>query len=127
MKILLAMAVLAAGAAFAADTPAPAEPPRRMEFAKAMAKAMKEFEDMCLPDIHVNVVEPEPGKPTVEIKGDDEDATSALESTVGLVMANFALKYPGLRFMALPDGTWRVLVPDDIKLPASGDFGLEIP
>lgn len=100
---------------------------RRREFAEAMVKAMRNFEDLYNPQIQITVVEPRKGEATVEVKGKDSEATARLESALGITIANFALKYPGIRFMALEDGTWRVLIPQNIKLPNEGDFGLDFP
>ena len=100
---------------------------RRRAFAEEMVKAMRNFDDLYPQEIRIDVVEPEPGKATVEVKRDDAAATAALEGAMGIAVANFAIKYPGIRFLALEDGTWRVLIPDDVKLPQEGGFDLAFP
>lgn len=126
IAVALAVSALSLTVAFAATGDADASN-RRREFAEAMVKAMRNFEDLYNPQIHIVVVEPKKGEATVELKCDDSVETANLETAVGIAVANFALKYPGIRFMALEDGTWRVLIPNDIKLPKEGDFGLNFP
>ena len=102
-----------------------AEDSRRREFAEAMVKALRNFEELYPQDIQITVVEPEKGKYTVEVRGADEHASARLQEAMGMAVANLALRYPGIRYVALEDGGWRIILPANISIPAEGDFGLE--
>ena len=44
---------------------------------------------------------------------------------LSVAVTNLALDYPGLGFMLNEDGTWQILMPDDVRIPVSGGFGID--
>ena len=47
-------------------------------------------------------------------------------SALSVALTNLSLEYPGLGFMQNDDGnTWKILMPDDIRIPVSGGFGID--
>ena len=95
---------------------------RRAEFVAAVAAAIEDFEDLESQGVQIAVSNIEGGQ-EVTVRG-GHLPPSALENALGVALTNMSFKYPGLGFMAIGDGGWRILMPNEIKIPSTGDFGL---
>ena len=102
-----------------------ASPERRMAFAENVVKAMRDFDGLYGAQIKIDIVEISPGNPTVRVKGETDKKNADLERQVSVAVTNFSLKYPGIGFIKEEDGSWRVIIPDDMSVPVSGDFKLK--
>lgn len=100
---------------------------RRKEFAEAMVAAMRDFDDLYGSRIIIEVIEISPGNPTVTVRARDKKLTGELERPVSVAVTNFSMKYPGICFMMDENESWRVICPDDMRIPVSGDFKLKFP
>ena len=98
---------------------------RREAFAQAVAAAMKGYEELEDAKIQVSVAM-EAGRPVVIVRGASMPP-KMLERGVSVAVTNIALRYPGVGFMAVDELTWRVLLPDGLAIPASGEFGVGHP
>lgn len=96
---------------------------RKMEFASAVAAALKGFEDLDSQGVQIAVSDGETA-PQVTVRG-GKIPPEALERALSVALTNMAFKYPGIGFMAIGDGGWRILMPDEMKIPATGEFNLE--
>ena len=99
---------------------------RRAEFASAVATALRGFEDLDSQSVQIvvsNVVEASTSQ--VLVHGGRLDSET-LGKALGVALTNISFKYPGIGFMATEDGGWRILMPDEMMIPATGDFGLEV-
>ena len=102
-----------------------AAPERRVAFAKALEKALKEFDDLY-------------GKISVEISGDEGDgpamsvkpagsiSVEGLETPLGVALTNISRHHPGIGFM-LEGGGYRILMPAGMPVEETGEFRLGIP
>ena len=95
---------------------------RKAEFAVAVAAALKGFEDLDSQGVQIDVSN-EGTAPLVIVRG-GKLQPAALENALSVALTNMAFKYPGIGFMATGDGGWRILMPDEMEIPASGEFGL---
>ncbi len=102
---------------------APAE--RRDAFAHAVAEAMKGYEELDDPKIHVSV-SAEDGRPVIIVRG-EAMSPKMLERAVSVAVTNIALRYPGLGYMAVDELSFKVLLPDGLAIPACGEFGMGRP
>ena len=103
-----------------------AEPARREAFVKATVAALKSFEELDVPSMKISYAAGPDGKLTVFAKSETRANPEIPEKALALALANVALSYPGIGFMAEGDRAWRVLLPDEVKIPVSGpfDFGI---
>ena len=93
---------------------------RKAEFAAAVAAAIKGFEDLDSQGVQIAISD-EKGTPQVTVRG-GKIQPAALEKALAVALTNMAFKYPGIGFMATGDGGWRILMPDEMKIPATGNF-----
>jgi len=100
---------------------------RKAEFAAAVASALRGFEDLDSQGVQIDVSpEAETSVPQITVRGGSLQP-EALGKALGVVLTNMSFKYPGIGFMATGDSGWRILMPDDMKIPVEGefDFGLK--
>ncbi len=100
-----------------------ASPARRMEFAKAVVEKLKGFDDLSGPKVVV-AIKDVGGMPLVTLH-DSGEFPRAFEHAISVVLTNVSFKYPGIGFMAIGDGGWKLLMPNDMRIPLEGDFGLK--
>lgn len=127
-----AIEISLAAAPSGTQTPAPAAPALspvelRTSFAAALAAVLSEFEELDSPRVTVRVVEAGTPKATVEISVTGGFSHEAAIEALGLAVANFALKYPGIRYASAGEDAWRLVIPEKLELPADGAFKVEIP
>ena len=96
---------------------------RKAQFAAAVAAALKGFEDLDSQGVQI-VVSDKGSVPQVTVCG-GRISPQGLERALSVALTNMSFKYPGIGFMATGDGGWRILMPDEMKIPATGEFGLE--
>ena len=98
---------------------------RRAEFAAAVAAALRGFEDLDSQGVQIAVsAAAESSVPQVTVRGGSLQPES-LGKALGVALTNMSFKYPGIGFMATGDGGWRILMPDEMKIPATGEFELD--
>ena len=97
---------------------------RKEQFAVAVAAALKGFEDLDSQGVQI-VVADKDSLPQVTVRG-GRIQPAELEKALAVALTNMAFKYPGIGFMATGDGGWRILMPDEMKIPRMGEFGLEV-
>ena len=96
---------------------------RKGQFAAAVAAAIKGFEDLDSQGVQIDVADKD-SAPQVTVRG-GRLTPKDLKNALSVALTNMAFKYPGIGFMATGDGGWRILMPDDMKIPRIGGFGLE--
>ena len=102
-----------------------AAPDRQAEFIKAVELALAGFDDIKEnPRVSVGIID-DGGRDTVAVRCDGANRRG-VESAVSVVVTNIAIKYPGIRFMVIDDGSWKVCIPDETEIPKTGEFGLNI-
>lgn len=125
--------LLAAAAGCEKDAPAvpqvalgEAEAVRREAFVRATAEALKSFEELDVPSMKIDCAAGPDGKLTVFAKSETRANPEIPEKALALALTNVALSFPGVGFVAEGDRAWRVLFPDEVKIPVSGpfDFGI---
>lgn len=98
---------------------------RKAEFAAAVASALKGFEDLDSQGVQIVVsAAAETSVPQVTVCGGRLESET-LGKALGVALTNMSFKYPGIGFMATGDGGWRILMPDEMKIPATGEFELD--
>ncbi len=100
-----------------------APPARRMEFAKAVVEKLKGHDDLGGPKVVIEIKDAG-GMPLVTLH-DSGEFPRAFEHAISVVLTNVSFKYPGIGFMAIGDGGWKLLMPNDMRIPLEGDFGLK--
>ena len=98
---------------------------RRAEFASAVATVLKGFGDLDSQGVQItvsNVVGTV--APQVTIRGGKLNP-GMIGKALSVALTNMSFKYPGIGFMATGDGGWRILMPDEMKIPVTGEFGLD--
>ena len=99
---------------------------RRAEFASAVAAALKGFEDLDSQGVQIAVSNAVGAvTPQVTVRGGNIEP-QVLGKALSVALTNMSFKYPGIGFMATGDGGWRILMPDEMKIPVTGEFGLDI-
>ena len=99
-----------------------AAPERRAEFATAVARACAGYDGLDGTNVIFGISTNSAGCfATVACGG---MSRAALQRALSVAVTNLALEYPGLGFMMDDDGTWKILMPDDVKIPVSGGFGI---
>ena len=98
---------------------------RRAEFASAVATVLKGFEDLDSQGVQITVSNAVGAvTPQVIVRGGSLKQ-EMLGKALSVALTNMSFKYPGIGFMATGDGGWRILMPDDMKIPVAGEFGLD--
>lgn len=97
---------------------------RREQFAAAVAAAIRGFEDLDSQGVEV-VVAVTNSAPQVTVRS-GRISTGDLGKALAVALTNMSFKYPGIGFMATGDGGWRILMPDELQIPRTGEFGLEV-
>ena len=97
---------------------------RKSEFLKAVEDALKGFDDLDDPNVTIGPFD-DGGRKSVAIRSNNPNPR-AMERAVAVVVTNIALKYPGVGFMRMDEGAWKILVPDEVPIPVEGEFGLNI-
>ena len=95
---------------------------RKAQFAAAVADAIKSFEDLDSQGVQIAVSNKD-SVPQVTVQG-GRISPENLKSALSVVLTNMSFKYPGIGFMATGDGGWRILMPNEMKIPRTGEFGL---
>lgn len=96
---------------------------RKSAFAASVAHACKRFDGLDGDDVKFEITTNET-RCVLTVSGPKMDRR-ALQQALSVALTNLSLDYPGLGFMRNEDNTWQVLMPDDIRIPVSGGFGLE--
>ena len=95
---------------------------RKAQFAAAVADAIRSFEDFDSQGVQIAVSDKD-SVPQVTVQG-GRISPEDLKSALSVVLTNMSFKYPGIGFMATGDGGWRILMPNEMKIPRTGEFGL---
>ena len=96
---------------------------RRMEFAQAVVEKLKGFDELGSSKVIIEIKDVD-GMPLVMLHGNGV-LPRAFEHAISVALTNMSFKYPGIGFMAIGDGGWKLLMPNDMRIPAEGDFGLK--
>ena len=97
---------------------------RKAEFASAVVSALKGFEDLDSKGVLIAVSDASlSAVPQVTVRGGDLQP-GELGKALGVALTNMSFKYPGIGFMATGDGGWRILMPDEMRIPVAGSFGI---
>lgn len=96
---------------------------RKAQFVHAVAAALRGFEDLDGRGVEISVSSNDV-PPLVTVRGSNMPQAE-LGKALGVALTNMAFKYPGIGFMSTGDGGWRILMPDEMRIPVTGDFGLE--
>ena len=96
---------------------------RKSAFAVAIASACKKFDGLDVDDVKFEIATN--GTRCVLTMSGEKMNRRNLQKALSVAVTNLALEYPGLGFMRNEDNTWQILMPDDIRIPASGGFGID--
>lgn len=99
---------------------------RREAFVRATAEALKSFEELDVPSMKIDCAVGPDGKLTVFAKSETRANPEIPEKALSLALTNVALNFPGVGFVAEGDRAWRVLFPDEVKIPVSGPFNFGV-
>ena len=99
-----------------------AETVRREAFVKAMAMALKAFEELDVPSMKIACVVGSDGRLSILAKSETRANPEIPEKALSVALTNVALNYPGIGFVAEGDRVWRILFPDTVKIPVAGSF-----
>lgn len=136
LSIQVFVCVLTTGCDRAAKAPEPPSEPlrvaystltreRRMELANAMIAALMEFDDLY-GTITATVNESSGGMAIIVTAG-DKARLEPVDQALGIALANFEFRAPGVRYVSTGDRTWKVLLPDDMQVAAEGKFDFKLP
>ena len=96
---------------------------RKAEFAGAVVRACAGFEGLDGDDVKFEIVTNATGCSSTVDGG--KMKPPMFQEAISVALTNLSLEYPGLGFMQNDDGnTWKILMPDDIRIPVSGGFGI---
>ena len=96
---------------------------RKAEFAGAVVRACAGFEGLDGDDVKFEIVT-NATDCSITVDGGTMKPPMFQEA-LSVALTNLSLEYPGLGFMQNDDGnTWKILMPDDIRIPVSGGFGI---
>ena len=95
---------------------------RKAAFAVAVARACAGFEGLGESEVKFEVTTNAPG--CAITVSSDKMAPPDLQKALSVALTNLSLEYPGLGFMLNDDRKWSILMPDTIKIPESGAFGI---
>ena len=96
---------------------------RKSAFAVAVAHACKRFDGLDGDDVKFQVTTND-ARCALAVSGAKMERR-ALRQALSVAITNLSLEYPGLGFMRNEDETWQILMPDDIRIPVSGGFGMD--
>ena len=96
---------------------------RKSAFAAAVMHACKRFDGLDGADVNFQLMTNET-RCTLAVSAAKMDRR-ALQRALSVAITTLSLEYPGLGFMRNEDNTWQVLMPDNIRIPVSGGFGIE--
>lgn len=123
--------LLAAGCGQPTEGPATvplasADVSRQRAFVQAVASALQSFERLDVPTVRIGADGPADGVPVVTVRDSSNLNPAYCEKAISLAIANVCLAFPGIRFQADGERTWKVLIPDDVLIPSEGpfDFGV---
>ena len=97
---------------------------RKQQFVDAVAVALKSFEDLDSRGVQI-VVATTNSVPQVTVRA-EKIPPAELGKALAVALTNMSFRYPGIGFMATGDGGWKILMPDEMKIPLTGEFDLEI-
>ena len=96
---------------------------RKAEFAGAVVRACAAFEGLADDNVKFEIVTNATDF-SVTVRSDNVKPPE-IQEALSVALTNLSLEYPGLGFMQNDDGaTWKILMPDDIRIPMSGGFGI---
>ena len=96
---------------------------RKSAFAEAVARACARFDGLDGDDVKFSVTTNET-RCVLNVSAAKMDWRE-FQKALSVAVTNLALDYPGLGFMRNEDGTWQILMPDDVRIPVSGGFGID--
>ena len=97
---------------------------RKAEFAGAVVRACAGFEGLDGDDVKFEIVT-NATDCSITVDG-GKMKPPMFQEALSVALTNLSLEYPGLGFMQNDDGnTWKILMPDDIRIPVSGGFGID--
>ena len=96
---------------------------RRMELANAMVAALMEFDDLY--GTITATVDESAG--ALNVTAGDKARPESINRALGVALANFEFRAPGVRYVSTGDRTWKVLLPDDMQVAAEGKFDFKLP
>ena len=128
--------VVTTGCDRAAKAPEPPpEPPRvaystlarerRVELANAMVTALLEFDDLY--GSVTATVDESSGSLAIVVTAGDKARPEPIDRALGVALANFEFRAPGVRYVSTGDRTWKILLPDDMQVVADGKFDFKLP
>ena len=136
VAVLMFVCMMTTGCDRAAKAPEPpSEPPRvaystlprerRMELANAMAAALMEFDDLygCI----TATVDESSENLAVVVTAGAKTRRESVGQALGVALANFEFRAPGVRYVSTGDRTWKVILPDDMQVAAEGKFDFRLP
>lgn len=97
----------------------------RVEFAKALSAVISDFDDLY-GKVDVAVVETAEGA-DVTIVAKDSSKAPYIEKPLGILLANFVQRAPGMRFVATGDDSWKLVFPGTMQVAADGKFDFKLP
>lgn len=95
---------------------------RKAEFAAAIVRACAGFDGLDDPAVKFEVTT-NASDCAITVGSRDLKPSELLEP-LAVALTNLSMAYPGLGFMSNDDGTWRILMPADVKIPVNGKFGI---
>ena len=95
---------------------------RKAAFAAAVVRACAGYEGLGGPDVKFEVTTNASG--CAITVSSDKKKPQALQEPLSVALTNLSMEYPGLGFMLDDDKGWIILMPDDIKIPEVGAFGI---
>ena len=96
---------------------------RKAAFASAVARACARFDGLDGDNVTFAVTTNET-RCVLTVSASKTDRRE-FRKALSVAVTNLALDYPGLGFMLNEDGTWQILMPDDVRIPVSGGFGID--
>lgn len=95
---------------------------RKAEFAVAIVRACAGFDGLDNPAVKFEVTT-NANDCAITVGSKDMKPSELLEP-IAVAMTNLSMEYPGLGFMSNDDGTWKIVMPADVKIPVAGKFGI---
>ena len=93
---------------------------RKAEFAAAIVRACAVFDGFDNPAVKFEVTT-NANDCAITVGSKDLKPSELLEP-IAVAMTNLSMEYPGLGFMSNDDGTWKIVMPADVKIPVVGKF-----
>ena len=95
---------------------------RKAEFAAAIVRACAGYEGLDVPAVKFEVTT-NANDCAITVGSKDLKPTELLQP-LAVAVTNLSMEYPGLGFMSNDDGTWKIIMPADVKIPVDGKFGI---